>query len=129
MVLKLKNDESPAAAPVPQKESPWHPMDSAPKNRAIFLTHDPHVEDADVLCYWRRSRIKVSGVRGWQPHEYWALSMTNREIEFKPVAWREAAAEAALQGLLEQERFRLEQHEAMLAKQAAIAQETGGDNE
>ena len=73
-------------------------MDAAPRDRSsVYLTADPDSEDAGVLGYWRTTRQKANGVRGWVTVSYWAATLTNRPLEFAPEAWRWATAARPLE--------------------------------
>ena len=67
----------------------WQLMEAAPRDRPIWITADPD-SGAETLAYWRRSRIKINGVKGWHLREYWASVLTNRAIDFDPFCWRES---------------------------------------
>lgn len=68
----------------------WRLMATAPQNRSIYLTPDPENDTAGLLSFWRTTRHKVSGVRGWQVRSFWASVLSRREVEFDPAGWREA---------------------------------------
>jgi hypothetical protein len=70
-------------------------MEFAPTNRAIWLLAD--FEDGGTLCYWRTTREKVQGLKGWHPISYWAESLSRQRIKFEPVGWRESLNGAALE--------------------------------
>lgn len=79
--------ESPPSASV---ASWWQDMSDPPTDRPVFLTADPETDTAGTLAYWRTTRVKVQGHKGWQPRSFWAAVLTRRELEFAPVGWREA---------------------------------------
>lgn len=76
---------------VPELPPGWMPLDDVPRNRAIFLACNPPPGHHGVLAYWRTTRVKVNGKRGWQVASYWASVLNARRLDFEPNAWREAA--------------------------------------
>ena len=81
----------------------WGSVWLAPTNRSIYLTDAPETDAEGVLSYWRTSRVKLRGERGWAPVSYWASMLTRRRLDFEPTGWREAAGGAAVAALAERE--------------------------
>ena len=73
----------------------WRSIDTAPMDRPIYTTADPEIDPDGTLTYWRRSREKIIGVKGWRRIEYWASVLTNRALEFEPAMWRESMVQKA----------------------------------
>lgn len=105
-MAKLKSDPPPFVAAMPDAPPPvavvipddWQDM-PAPLNRSIFLTADP--SDSGLLCFWRTTREKRKGLKGWEARSFWAGVLSKREIEFEPYCWREAVPGAAVRAVLE----------------------------
>lgn len=84
-------DDVPPMPPVPLAWD-WREMETAPRDRPIYMTSDPDADRDGVLAYWRRTRVKLRGHKGWQPAEYWAQVLNHRPLEAEPFCWREAMA-------------------------------------
>jgi hypothetical protein len=70
-------------------------MEFAPKKRQIWLLRS--FEEEGMLGYWRTSREKIQGLKGWHPYSFWASTLTGRKIDFEPVGWRESLSGVALE--------------------------------
>lgn len=68
----------------------WAAMVDAPKDRPIYMTSDPKVDRDGTLTWWRTTRVKQTGIRGWQNISFWASVLTSRKLEFDPAWWRES---------------------------------------
>lgn len=79
-------------APLPEG---WSAMDDAPRNHPIMLTPDPVAEPIGWLCFWRTTRVKELGRKGWRPVSFWAFVLTRQPVEFDPACWRKAMPGAA----------------------------------
>lgn len=76
----------------------WFDMADAPTTRPIFITRNPDEDPDGMIFEWRVTRVRVNGVKGWQPKAFWSSVLNKREIWFIPMGWREAAGPAAIQG-------------------------------
>ena len=90
-------DPEPEPDPQPDLGAEWNDMSEAPINRAIFITADPTDDPSGVLSYWRTTREKISGRKGWHTKSYWAAVLTKRALDFEPYCWREAVPGIALE--------------------------------
>lgn len=68
----------------------WNYIDTAPTERAVFLTADPSLDESGILAEWRTTRMKELGKKGWQKKSFWSSVLTRRPIDFDPFFWREA---------------------------------------
>jgi hypothetical protein len=81
----------------PEDEAPpittgWRDMAGVPMDRPVYLTADPVDDPAGTLSYWRTTRQKINGRRGWHTRSFWAAVLSRRPLEFEPQCWRESLA-------------------------------------
>ena len=83
----------------------WQGMETAPQNRAIYVTADPDTDPDGVLVHWRTTREKLPGRKRWRMKSFWALMLTKRAVTFEPFCWRESmnGGAAALVAATEQD--------------------------
>jgi hypothetical protein len=90
-VVNQGKPPAPPPRPVTQKEDPWQPMDSAPKDGAfVFLKGDPMADrglDVENQWYWYKTRQYRKGC--WQPVGWWRRRFgPNAPPSFTPGGWR-----------------------------------------
>ena len=93
--LRLGYEAVGAAAPPDSTPAGWNPIAEAPKNRPVYMTVDPEKDQDGTLAYWRTTREKHQGRKGWHPHSFWASVLTRRALDFEPLWWREPDTSAA----------------------------------
>jgi len=76
--------------PEPAPEPYWRAMDDAPRTRPIYTTVDPERDPDGTLTYWRTTREKINGHKGWKPLAYWAAVLSRQKLGFEPAGWRES---------------------------------------
>ena len=76
--------------PEPQPDPYWRDMQDAPRNRPIYTTADPERDADGTLTYWRETREKINGHKGWIPIAYWAAVLSRQKLGFEPAGWRES---------------------------------------
>jgi hypothetical protein len=91
-VIEQLRDLASAVVPI---AGGWYPIKHAPKNRPVYMTVDPEKDQDGTLAYWRTTREKHQGRKGWHPHSFWASVLTRRALDFEPLWWREPDTSAA----------------------------------
>lgn len=95
-LAEIEASEASTEVDAPVLADDWRDMSEAPTNRAIRITRDPTEDPSGVLSFWRTTREKISGRKGWHTKSFWASVLTKRQLDFEPYCWREAVPGAAL---------------------------------
>lgn len=83
----------PETVPEPEQETDhnWNPIQSAPRNGfPVKITDD--IRKIGIVAFWRKSRAFANATHRWEETGFWTDSSTGRNIDFKPLWWKDRNA-------------------------------------